>query len=283
MSIVGMLIVIIAIVGGYLMEHGVLLVLLQPAEFIIIGGSALGTVIIATPPKILSQVLKSLTKVLGGDRSSKALYFELLSLLYDLFQTARRDGPLALEPHVEDPEKSTIFSKYPGFLKNHHAVDFLADTMRVMLSGGIAGHELEALMDADLETHHEESARPVSVLSKVGDAMPGLGIVAAVLGIVITMQAIDGPPAEIGHKVAAALVGTFLGILAAYGFLQPLASCIEAVNQSEARYIECIKAGLLAFANDAPPIVAVEFARRTIFSDVRPGFKEMESALRGKK
>ena len=265
------------------MEHGILLVLFQPAEFVIIGGCGVGTVLVATPPKILSQVLKSLRKVMSGDRSSKALYFELLSLLYELFQTARRDGPLALEPHVEDPEKSTILSKYPGFLKNHHAVSFLADTMRVMLSGGVAGHELEALMEADLETHHEESARPVSVLTKVGDAMPGLGIVAAVLGIVITMGAIDGPPQEIGHKVAAALVGTFLGILAAYGFISPLASNIEAVNQSESRYIVCIKAGLLAFANDAPPIVAVEFARRTIFSDVRPGFKEMEDALRGKK
>jgi chemotaxis protein MotA len=204
----------------------------------------LGSVLIATPPKVLSQVLKSLSKVLSGDHSSKALYFELLSLLYDLFQTARRDGPLALEPHVEEPEKSAIFSKYPGFLKNHHAVDFLTDTMRVMLSGGVAGHDLDALMDADVETHHEESARPVAVLTKVGDAMPGLGIVAAVLGIVITMGAIDGPPAEIGHKVAAALVGTFLGVLAAYGFISPMAS---------------------------------------IFSDVRPGFKEMESALRGKK
>jgi chemotaxis protein MotA len=265
------------------MEHGILLVLFQPAEFVIIGGAALGSVIIATPPKVLSQVLKSLSKILSGDRSSKALYFELLSLLYDLFQTARKDGPLALEPHVEEPEKSTIFSKYPSFLKNHHAVDFLTDTMRVMLSGGVAGHDLEALMDADVETHHEESARPVAVLTKVGDAMPGLGIVAAVLGIVITMGAIEGPPAEIGHKVAAALVGTFLGVLAAYGFISPLASNIEAVNQSEARYIECIKVGLIAFANDAPPIVAVEFARRTIFSDVRPGFKEMESALRGKK
>ena len=278
-----MFMVLVAVLGGYLMEGGDIGVLIQPAEFVIILGAALGSVLISTPLKVVIQILTSLTKVLTGGAVSKAQYFELLSVMYELFQMARKDGQLALEPHIEDPEKSSLFSKYPGFIKNHHAVHFLADTVRVVLAGGVAPHDLEALMDADIETHHEESAMPSAALSKVGDALPGLGIVAAVLGIVITMGAINGPPEEIGHKVGAALVGTFLGILVSYGFLQPIAAGIENVNNNEARYIVALKAGLLAFANDAPPIVAVEFARRAIFSDVRPSFKEMEDTFRNTK
>jgi chemotaxis protein MotA len=226
------------------------------------------------------KLLKSCTKVLSGGSIPKAAYVELLTLIYDLGQTVRKDGQLALESHMEDPHSSSIFTKYPTFLKQHHAVDFLADTGRIIVMGGVPPYEVESLMDADLETHHEESARPVSVLVKVGDAMPGLGIVAAVLGIVITMQVIDGPPQEIGHKVAAALVGTFLGILAAYGFIQPIAANLEMVNQNEARYLQCLRAGLMALSRSMPPVIAVEFARRTIFSDVRPSFKEMEEAVR---
>ena len=279
----GILLVLGAVLGGYLMEGGDVGVLIQPAEFLIILGAGLGSVLISTPLKVLIQILQSLTKVLTGAAVSKAQYFELLSVMYELFQMARKDGQLALEPHIEDPEKSTFFAKYPGFVKNHHAVHFLADTVRVILAGGVAPHDLEALMDTDIETHHEESAMPAAVLTKVGDAMPGLGIVAAVLGIVITMGAINGPPEEIGHKVAAALIGTFLGILVSYGFIQPLATGLENLSSNEARYILALKVGLLAFASDAPPIVAVEFARRAIFSDVRPSFKEMEDTFRNKK
>jgi len=280
---IGILLVFGAVLGGYIMEGGDIGVLIQPAELVIIGGAALGSVLISTPIKVLIQILTSLTKVLTGATISKAEYFELLSVMYELFQMARKDGQLALEPHIEDPDKSSLFSKYPGFIKNHHAVHFLADTVRVVLAGGVAPHDLEGLMDADIDTHHEESAMPSAALAKVGDALPGLGIVAAVLGIVITMGAINGPPEEIGHKVGAALVGTFLGILLSYGFLQPIASGIENISSNEARYILVLKAGLLAFANDAPPIVAVEFARRAIFSDVRPSFKEMEDTFRNKK
>jgi chemotaxis protein MotA len=264
------------------MEHGVIGVLIQPAEFVIIGGAALGTILISTPLNVLMKLIKSCIKVLSGGNIPKTAYIELLTLIYDLGQTVKKDGQLALESHMENPHSSSIFSKYPIFLKQHHAVDFLADTGRVIVMGGIPPFEIEALMEADIETHHEESARSVSVLTKVGDAMPGLGIVAAVLGIVITMQVIDGPPQEIGHKVAAALVGTFLGILAAYGFIQPLATSLETMNQNEARYLQCIKAGMLALARAMPPVIAVEFARRTIFSDVRPSFKEMETAVRSK-
>jgi len=280
---VGIFVVFGAVLGGYTMHGGSVGVLIQPSEFIIILGAGLGSVLISTPIKVIMQILQSLTKVLSGAAVSKAQYFELLTLLYELFQMARKEGQLALESHIEDPEKSSLFGQYPGFLKNHHAVHFLADTVRVILAGGVAPHDLEALMDADIETHHEENAQPAAVLSKVGDAMPGLGIVAAVLGIIITMGAINGPPEEIGHKVAAALVGTFLGILVSYGFLQPLAIGIENVNNNEARYVLVLKVGLLAFASDAPPIVAVEFARRAIFSDVRPSFKEMEDAFRNKR
>ena len=283
MGFVGIFVVFGAVLGGYTMHGGAVGVLIQPSEFIIILGAGLGSVLISTPIKVIVQILQSLTKVLSGAAVSKAQYFELLSLLYELFQMARKEGQLALESHIEDPEKSSLFGQYPGFLKNHHAVHFLADTVRVILAGGVAPHDLEALMDADIETHHEESGQPAAVLSKVGDAMPGLGIVAAVLGIIITMGAINGPPEEIGHKVAAALVGTFLGILVSYGFLQPIATGIENMNNNEARYVLVLKVGLLAFASDAPPIVAVEFARRAIFSDVRPSFKEMEDAFRNKK
>jgi chemotaxis protein MotA len=282
MVLVGILIVLGAVLGGYVLEHGQLAVLVQPAEFVIIGGAALGTVLIATPMSILTKLIKSILKVLTGGGVPKAAYVELLSLIYDLGQTIKKDGQLALESHMENPHSSSILAKYPTFLKNHHAVDFLADTGRVIIMGGVPPYEIEALMEADLEAHHHEQAQTVSVLTKVGDAMPGLGIVAAVLGIVITMGAIDGPPAEIGHKVGAALVGTFLGVLGAYGFIQPLATIIETINQSEAKYFECLKAGMLALARSMPPAIAVEFARRTITGDVRPSFKDMESMLRKK-
>ena len=283
MGFIGILVVLGAVLGGYMMHGGDVGVLIQPSEFIVILGAALGSLLIATPMKVAMHILQSSMKVLTGSTVSKAQYFELLSVLYELFQMARKDGQLALEPHVEAPDKSSLFAKYPGFLNNHHAVYFLTDMIRVILAGGVAPHHLEALMDTHIETHHEESAQPVAILSKVGDAMPGLGIVAAVLGIIVTMGAINGPPEEIGHKVAAALVGTFLGILVSYGFLQPIATAIETVNNNEARYILVLKAGLLAFASDAPPIVAVEFARHAIFSDVQPSFKEMEAAFRSTK
>ncbi|MGB9591392.1 MAG: MotA/TolQ/ExbB proton channel family protein, partial [Candidatus Kryptoniota bacterium] len=184
---------------------------------------------------------------------------------------------------VENPEKSSIFSKYPAISKNEHLLHFLIDTIRLIVVGGAEPFDLESLMDADIETHHQETSKPAQILQKIGDSMPGLGIVAAVLGIVITMQAIDGPPQEIGHKVAAALVGTFLGVLLSYGFVQPLATNIEITTEEESRMFEAIKAGIVAFAKGMQPLIAVEFARRTIFQDYRPTFKEMEEVLKGTK
>ena len=264
------------------MHHGVISVLIQPSEFLIILGASAGSVLISTPMNVIKQVMASFAKIFGGAKSSKETYFELLTMMYEIFRLARKDGLLFLEQHVADPEKSAIFSKYPGFLNNHHAREFLMDTLKVMLVG-INPSEVEALLDAEIESHHDESQRPVTIINKVGDALPGLGIVAAVLGIVITMQAIDGPAGEIGKKVAAALVGTFLGVLCAYGFVSPMATNLEMSNLNEANYLHCIKAALMAFAKDTPPMVAVELARRTIYSDMRPGYEEMNKVLRSKK
>ena len=233
--------------------------------------------------KVQTALVGGVMKVLTGKTIKKTDYLELLTMLSEIFQMAKKDGLLVLEAHMEKPESSSLFKKYPGFMHHHHAVDFLTDSAKIIIVGGVASHELEALMDSDIEIHHEETARPPGALNKVSDAMPGLGIVAAVLGIVITMQAIDGPPAEIGNKVAAALVGTFLGVLAAYGFLGPLATGIEMNNQDEAQYIQCIKAGLLAFEKRLAPMIALEFARRSIAGSERPGMKELEETLRKKK
>jgi chemotaxis protein MotA len=283
MSFIGIIVVVGAVLGGFVMAGGAPLLLWQPAEFVVILGAALGSLLISTPMKLLKQVMGHAFHAMKGGSISKNQYFELLSMLYEVFQTAKKDGILGLEAHVEEPQGSAIFTKYPGFLKNHEAVSFLTDTLKVIIAGGVPAHELEALMETDLETHHEEGHKAPGVLSKVSDAMPGLGIVAAVLGIVVTMQAIDGPPEEIGHHVGAALVGTFLGVLGAYGFIGPLATGIEHSVANQGRYIACIKAGVVAFAKDVPPLIAVEFARRSIYADVRPSFKELETALRGGK
>jgi chemotaxis protein MotA len=282
MVLVGMLVVLGAVFGGYVLEHGTMAVLIQPAEFVIIGGAALGTVLISTPARIVTKLVKALSTVLRGGGVSQGAYMELLSLIYELGQTIKKDGLLSLDAHLENPSRSSILAKYPTLLRHPHAVEFLVDTLRIILLGGVPPYEIEALMAVDLEASQQEGEQTVAVLTKVGDALPSLGIVAAVLGIVITMQAIDGPPQEIGHKVAAALVGTFLGVLLAYGFVQPLGTRVETLHQSEAYYFECLKAGLLALARSVPAVLAVEFARRTIPSDVRPSFQDVERVLSGK-
>lgn len=281
--IIGILIVLVAVLGGFAIEGGPFLVLMQYAEFLIIVGASIGALLISTPGKLLSKILKRLVAALTGKKVTKETYLSLLKVMYELFQVGQKDGVIGLEQHVENPEKSSIFSKYPAISKNEHLLHFLTDTIRLLVVGGAEPFDLEGLMDADIETHHQETSKPAQILQKIGDSMPGLGIVAAVLGIVITMQAIDGPPQEIGHKVAAALVGTFLGVLLSYGFVQPLATNIEITTEEESRMFEAIKAGIVAFAKGMQPLIAVEFARRTIFQDYRPTFKEMEEALRGTK
>ncbi len=280
-AIIGIVVVFGAVIGGYLLEHGNLHVLFQPAELVIIGGAALGTLFIANPLKTILALLKGLAGVLGGSKFNKAVYLETLRLLNDLFLAARKNGLAKLEADVEEPEKSQVFSKYPKFLKNHHAVHFVCDTLRMSITGGVGNFELDQMMEADIEVHHHEASEPVSALTAVADSLPGLGIVAAVLGVVITMGAIGGPPEEIGHKVAAALVGTFLGILLCYGLFGPLASNMSKINEAESQYYQVLRQGLISFVKGCAPILALEFARRSIPHHVRPTFKEMEGAVKG--
>jgi chemotaxis protein MotA len=282
LAIIGLIIVTVGVIGGFLFEGGNIAVLNQPGEFLIIGGAALGAILASTPPKVLKTMVKQLKGVIGKGLT-KQDYLDLLVMLYEIFNVARRDGILALESHFNDPYKSNILSKFPAFLKNHHAVSFMSDSMKLIVMGGMDYNDLDNLMDIDLETHHEENAKPPNALAKIGDSLPGLGIVAAVLGIIITMGAISGPPEQIGEKVAAALVGTFLGILLSYGFVQPIASNIENMNSDQARYCICVKEALIANYKGLAPALAVEFARRTIFNDVRPSFSEVEDACRGAK
>lgn len=279
--IVGILIVIGAVVGGYLMEHGHLAVLFQPAELVIIGGAAIGTLFIANPLSVVLAIAKAMVAPFLPARFSKATYLETLRMLNELFAFSRKNGLVQLESHIEEPEKSALFSKYPHFAKNHHAVYFVCDTLRMSVSGGVGPFDLEQVMELDIEVHHHEIGVPVAALSTVADALPGLGIVAAVLGVVITMGALGGPPEQIGHKVAAALVGTFLGILLCYGFIGPLASYMSKLNEKESQYYNCLRTGVIAFAKGNAPIMAVEFARRAIPPELRPSFKEMETSCRG--
>ena len=223
--IIGLVVVFGATIAGYLMAGGALGVLVQPSEFVVIGGAALGSLLVSTPPTVLKGISSQIVAALGSGLT-KADYVDLLSMLYQIFKQVQQGGAMSLEAHFDKPESSSILSKYPKFLARHEAVDFLADSAKVIIVGGIAPHDLEALLDEDLKSHHDEALKPAAALTKIGDALPGLGIVAAVLGIVITMGHIDAPPAEIGHHVGAALVGTFLGILLSYGLIQPVAGAL---------------------------------------------------------
>ena len=278
--LIGMVVVIVSVVGGFLLEGGHLLVLLQWAEFFIIGGAAAGALLISTPKTTLTKIIKYILGSLKSAGPTKEKFTELLQMLYEVFQTARVKGLLTLEQHVEKPEDSDIFSKYQVIMTNHHALEFLVDSLKLLVVGGVPPLELETLLDADLETQEEEGKKPSHALARIGDSLPGLGIVAAVLGIVITMGAIGGPASEVGHKVGAALVGTFLGVLMCYGFVQPLSAQIEHQAALGELYLRAIKAGVVAYAKGMPPIVAVEFARRVIINDLRPGFGEVEDACR---
>jgi chemotaxis protein MotA len=280
-AIIGIGVVAGAILGGYLMEHGQVAVLVQPAELVIIGGAAAGTLLIGNPLSTVVGIFHGVIAVFKGHPYTKAFYLETLRMMNELFMTARKNGMGRLETDIEDPQKSQILNKYPRFLAHSHAVHFVCDTLRMAISGGVPAFDLEQVMEADIDVHHRETSRPVSALSTVADSLPGLGIVAAVLGVVITMGSLGGPPEEIGHKVAAALVGTFLGILMCYGFLGPLASNLTKINEAENEYLLCLRHGVIAFIKGSAPVLAVEFARRSIPSEVRPSFKEMEEACRG--
>jgi chemotaxis protein MotA len=274
-AIIGIVIVFGSVVGGYLMEHGNIRVLIQPAELVVIGGAAIGTVLIANPLHILKQIVAGVVGVFGGSRFTKQRYLDSLRMMYELLNKARREGLMALESDVEDPAKSAILSKYPAFVKDHHVRDYFCDTMRMAISG-VEAFDLDQLLDLDIEVHHHGAGLPIASLSSMADSLPGLGIVAAVLGVVITMGALGGPPEEIGHKVAAALVGTFLGILLCYGLVGPLAASMQKIAEDEGAYLYVLRVMMISFLKGSAPILAVEFARRAIPGHVRPGFLEVE-------
>jgi len=280
-AIIGIVVVFGCIAAGYLMEHGNIRVLLQPAELLIIGGAAAGTVLIANPLHILKQIAAGIAGVFGSSKYNKQRYIESLKMMYELLQKARKEGLVALENDIEEPDKSPLFSKYKEFVKNHHLRDFVCDTMRMAVSGGVEVFDLDQMLDSDMEVHHHDAQQPVSALSTTADSLPGLGIVAAVLGVVITMGALGGPPEEIGHKVAAALVGTFLGILLCYGLVGPLAARMGKAADEEHAFLQVLRVVMVSFLKGVAPIMAVEIGRRVVPGHVRPSFKEVEQACRG--
>lgn len=281
--IIGFAVVTVSIIVGFLIAGGNVLLLLQWAEFLIIGGAAFGSMLIASPLSLLKKIMAAIPKTFKPAHHSKQDYMELLKSFNDLFLVAQRDGLLAIEKHIETPEQSDILSVNKKFISNDFTKNFFCDTMKVMLTGGVPPHELEGLIDIEIETFEIESKPIAATLGRVGDSLPGLGIVAAVLGIIVTMASINQGAEAVGHHVAAALVGTFLGVLLAYGFVNPLAANIEHALEDEVRYLETIKACIVAYAKGNPPIIATEIARRTIFSDYRPSFTELERYIRGKK
>lgn len=280
--IIGAIVVIASLVIGFSMAGGHLLVLVQISEFIIIGGAALGSLLISSSMENIKKIISAIPKAINHKSHSTQENLSLLKVLYDLFLLAQRDGLLAIEKHIEKPQESTILSTNEKLLKNKTAITFLCDTLKVMLSGGVPPHEIESLMDIEIKTFKSETQPSHALLSKLGDSFPALGIVAAVLGIIVTMGSINDGAEAVGHHVAAALVGTFLGVLMAYGFVGPLATNIEHMFEGEAGYLETIKECVISYAKGNPPIVAVEVGRRTLASDARPSFSELENYLRGK-
>jgi chemotaxis protein MotA len=278
--LVGYVIVVGAVFGGFALAGGHLGAMVQPLEFLMIGGAAFGAFIVGNPAKTLKATFKSLPSLLKGSKYTKALYMELMALLYEILDKTRKEGLLAIERDIEAPKESALFRKYPRVLKDHHLVEFITDYLRLMVSGKLNALEIEALMDREIDTHHQEGEIPAHALQRVGDGLPAFGIVAAVMGVVHTMESVGAPPAELGMLIAHALVGTFLGILLAYGVFQPLAKNIDAVNAAEAYYYNCIRSGFTSFGNGAAPITAVEFARRNIPSTERPGSGELEEVVR---
>lgn len=269
----------ICVIGGYMAMGGKLAVLFQPFELVIIGGAAVGAFIIANPMPVIKRTLGSLGLLLKGSPYSKEAYLELLSLLYTVFKLAKSKGMLALEAHVEKPDESTLWPKFPIFAGDHYAMTFFCDYLRLLTLGTDNAHELEALIDEEIETHHAEKNQIAAALQTMADGTPALGIVAAVLGVIKTMGAISEPPEVLGKLIGAALVGTFLGVFLAYGFIGPMASALKARYDAELKYLLCIKAGLLAYLQGYAPAVAVEFARKALLSNVRPTFYEVEEAV----
>lgn len=278
-AIIGFVVVIGSVLGGYIGLGGHLDVLWQPLEFVIIFGAGLGAFLVSNPMPVVTGVAKSLGAVVKGPKYKKAAYLELLGVLYAVFKLAKTKGDLALEAHVEKPAESAIFTQYPSFASDHHAVDFLCDYLRMLTLGASNAHELEAAMEKELEIHHDEDHAISGAMQSFADAAPALGIVAAVLGVIHTMGSITEPPEVLGHLIGGALVGTFAGILVSYGFLAPMASTVGQTFAADSQYLNCIRAGIVAHVQGYAPQVSVEFARKTLGSNVRPSFAEVEEMV----
>ncbi len=283
--IIGYVVCLSCIFGVYIAHGGNISVILHalPFEIITILGGALGAFMVNNQGKVLKSVLKTLPQAFKGSKYTKARYMELMSLLYDILQKARKDGLMAIEKDVESPHESEVFNKYPAVGHDHHVVEFMTDYLRMMVSGNLNSHEIEALMDSEIETHHQEAHAPVAALARLAGALPAFGIVAAVLGVVNTMGSVGQPPAVLGAMIGSALVGTFLGILLAYGVVEPLAGLLEQKSEDGAKEFQCIKTTLLASMQGYNPTTAIEFGRKVLFSTDRPSFSELESHVKGKK
>ncbi|MEE8332806.1 MAG: flagellar motor stator protein MotA [Alphaproteobacteria bacterium] len=277
--IIGSVVVCASVLGGYAAMGGKLGVLWQPFEAVIIVGAAIGALIIGNPKKVIIGTIKSIGHAMKGSRYGKDDYIELLSMMYQLFRTAKSKGMLALETHIENPEESELFAQFPGVHEDHHIITFICDYLRMISLGTENPYEIEALIDEEIETHHTELHQVVGAVQSMADGLPALGIVAAVLGVIKTMGSITEPPEVLGKLIGGALVGTFLGVFVAYGFVGPLASSLKITYDAEGKYYQCIKAGLLAYLAGHAPQVCVEFARKALLSDVRPTFYELEDAV----
>lgn len=278
--IIGYLVVLGSIFGGYALAGGHLGALWQPLEVLMIGGGALGAFVVGNNAKALKATFKAIPSTLKGSRFTKSLYMDLLSLLYEILGKIRKDGMMSIENDVENPEDSALFAKYPKVLADKHLVEFITDYLRLMVSGNMDAFQIENLMDNEIETHHMEGHVPVHCIARVGDALPAFGIIAAVMGVVHTMENVALPPAELGILIAHALVGTFLGILLAYGFITPLSGLLEQKLEESTKMYQTVKVTLLASLNGYAPAIAVEFGRKVLYSSERPGFNELEDFVK---
>ncbi|MBI5739241.1 MAG: flagellar motor stator protein MotA [Nitrospirae bacterium] len=278
--IIGAVVVLGSVIGGYILEHGNIHLLFQPIELLIIGGAAVGAFLISSPSKVVGMVLKNVMKIFSAKSASKGDFLEILGVLYAIFTKMRKEGLIAIEADIENPAASPIFSKYPGVLKNHHVVGFICDNLKVIISANVSSFELESIMELEMDSHHHEALIPAHSVNKISDGLPALGIVAAVLGVVLTMAKISEPPEVLGHSIGAALVGTFLGVLLSYGFVGPVGTHLEHIANDDMVIFLVIKIALVYFVGGAAPQIAVEYARRVIPSDAKPGFSELEEAMR---
>jgi chemotaxis protein MotA len=281
--ILGYFVVIASVFGGFVLAGGHLAALLQPVELLMIGGAALGSFFVGNSNKAIKATFRALPTLLQGTKYTKTLYMELMALLFEILSKVRKEGLMSIEADIETPEDSAVFSRYPGILANHHIVEFLTDYLRLMVSGNMDAFQIENLMDNEIETHHHEGEIPIHSITKVADAMPAFGIVAAVMGVVHTMESVGLPPAELGILIAHALVGTFLGILLAYGFIGPLSTLLDQKLHESTKILQCVKVTLLASLNGYAPALAIEFGRKVLFSTERPSFLELESHIKTSK